>query len=482
MSLLGAVSTLEGCSRAPVPPPPPPSEVLPEDEPLPQAASTLSANTSSFASVYSGASAGDHIVLANGNYGAINLNRSFPPTNRIVIRAQNLLGATASSITITGSGHIVSGLDVGTDGGGARLEPRASSFRFTRGRVTGGGFSINLGDGVSDILIDHCDLRRTEDRMFNCDGSKNQSNIIVARNWVHDLTQVAAGFLGGGDMFGWSSQNIHREKPIGAIIRFNYCGPGEGPDPNIADYIHDKVSNNAYFCNFWDTTGTSLVMRFGLRKRFVGNYAPNANLRQWDDLAWIYGNRLSWIQLPMGRSAYYDETKNLEDSVTGFHACTRLRMAGNNSGLTTLGISINADWCTAGGHATLPDPIPAGVAKPERTFNSIVYAAMPAGDGLSVRAHTGTIETSTDLVGQCITQAVNVDSSPGSAAPLSWRTELFAAYPWLQSVIPDPTSLTGGPSGSAPWSIAQALTRGDAANPNTGPFRDSPGGLPIPNP
>jgi hypothetical protein len=31
---------------------------------------------------------------------------------------------------------------------------------------------------------------------------------------------------------------------------------------------------------------------------------------------------------------------------------------------------------------------------------------------------------------------------------------------------------------SARWSVAQALTHGNAANPNTGPFCDSPAGLP----
>jgi hypothetical protein len=71
----------------------------------------------------------------------------------------------------------------------------------------------------------------------------------------------------------------------------------------------------------------------------------------------------------------------------------------------------------------------------------------------------------------------HMDIQTGTAAPGSWLSELLALYPWIAQIIPNPTSLTGGPGGSAPWSVAQALTRGDAANPNTGPFRDSPGGL-----
>jgi hypothetical protein len=70
-----------------------PQGPLPEDLPLPPAGTILSANTANFNSVYASAAAGSHIVMANGNYGARTLNRSFPSGNRLVIRAQNLLGA-----------------------------------------------------------------------------------------------------------------------------------------------------------------------------------------------------------------------------------------------------------------------------------------------------------------------------------------------------------------------------------------------------
>jgi hypothetical protein len=268
------------------------------------------------------------------------------------------------------------------------------------------------------------------------------------------------------------------------VVRLNYCN-GEASGVN-SDLIHHKGSGSIYAFNRFEGGGL-LSYRFGLRTRSIGNYSSGASVNAWDDLGWYYGNLASVIRGPGGRSCYYDDTKNLagqpNNSVGGFHANKRSRFAGNNCRID-LGWTSGANWCTATSPdpATLPDPCATGMIKPARTFNGITYAADNPSHpdvGVKIRAHSGSITLNTE---SCVNLpggwVQNLSSQPAAAAPSSWLAELLAEHPWIGGICPNPTSLTGGPGGSAPWSVAQGLTRGDAATPNTGPFRASPGGLP----
>jgi hypothetical protein len=281
----------------------------------------------------------------------------------------------------------------------------------------------------------------------------------------------------------WNDQNIYREKDPHVVVRLTYIGPGTAP-VTFPDYVHDKVSGTLYAFNRLDSS-VLWEMRFGLRKRMVGCYLPSAPITAWDDLGWYFGNKAATVRAPAGRSHYYDDTKNLasaaHNSVGGFHACKRARFAGNEfSGMILGAFGNTANWCTATAPdpATLPDPLAAGGIKEERSLDGITYAADNPADpdvGIKVRAHSGSIS---EEAAACIDWAQNIDSQPGSAAPAAWLSELLAEHPWIGDICPDPTSLTGGAGSTAPWTVAQALTRGDAATPNTGPFRSSPGGLP----
>jgi hypothetical protein len=464
-----------------------PEGPLPEDLPLPPAGTIVSANTANFNSVYASAAAGSHIVLANGNYGARTLNRSFPSGNRLVIRAQNLHGAIFTRLTISGSGQIVSRVDVNQGASvttGTLVSVQGSNIRVTRNRIRNGAVGINSGPGITDLLIDHCEIHRTSDRMFILSDPKDQQRITVARCWLHELT--AGGSLTTSHGFAWAEENAFREKHHDIVVRLNYVGPGEAGSETNSDFIHHKGSGSIYAFNRFEGGGL-LSHRFGLRTRSVGNYGPSKTVNAYDDLGWYYGNNFTTIIAPGGRSCYYDDTKNLagepNNSVGGFHANKRSRFAGSATGIS-LGSTFNANWCTGTSPdpETLPDPCACGMIKPARSFGGVNYAADNPNDpdvGVKIRAHSGTITQNTD---SCVNLpggwVQNLDSQPGASAPGSWLTELLAAYPWIEDLCPNPTSLTGGPGGSAPWSIAQALTRGDAATPNTGPFRNSPGGLP----
>jgi hypothetical protein len=475
-------STRAGCGaielKLPVSSPPPPSpSSLPEDEPLPPDSAILNANPSNFASVYNSAAAGNHIVLANGSYGPTTLGRSFPTGQRLVIRAQNRFGATFGTLLISGSGQIVSGVDV-TATQIAAVGIRGSNVRFTRGRVTGGGFSFAFGPGITDALVDHCESRKSQRRMFINDDPKDQKRITVARCWCHDLDQGPfTPSFGSSNLFNWQDENIYRERDPRIIVRFCYVGPGNVPGIDFSDFIHHKGTGAIYAFSRFDG-GVPCHFRFGMRNRMVGCYIPGASTNVWDDGHWLFGNVLGHLRLPAGISAYYDTEKSLiTGNQGGFPAPTRFRMSGCQVDRTTLGIDLsNNNFCERTDGA-LPDAQPAGYAKPARSWMGVNYAAIPVGDGISIRSHLGLVETDTGMT--CLNpQAVNVSFLPTSAAPASWLSELLAEYPWIGSICPNPTSLTGGPGGSRPWSIAQGLTRGDAATPNTGPFRDSPGGLP----
>jgi hypothetical protein len=469
--------------------PPPPSLVLPEDEPLPQAAKTLEATPQTFDSVYAGAGPGDHIVLTAGAYGSKALNQSFPADRRLVIRAQRLLGATFSRLEV-GSGHIVSGVTV--DRGhnsetGAALWIKGSDVRFTRGKALNGAQCVKIGPGASSILVDHCDVSRSRELMWWLDYPKDQRRITVARCWVHELLPGGSNNYSMG--FAWNGENVYRETPHDITVRLNYVGPGVASKPEVInDVLHHKGSQSIYAFNRFDVPDRHLLChRFGLRARHIGNYAPTAILRMWDDRGWFYGNIYATMQGPAGRSAYYDDVKNLagqpNNSVGGFHAHKRSRLAGNDASLS-LGDTFDSNWCfgTQPDPATLPDPIAAGCSLPRREFKGVVYAADPVDDpdrGIRIRAQTGPITLAAAPPAGCaITSWVdNLDAVPGDAAPAAWLADLLAEYPWVAGICPNPTSVTGGPNGSAPWSIAEGLTRGDAKDPNTGPHRDSPGGL-----
>jgi hypothetical protein len=485
-ALFGAIAA--GQSSAP------PAATLPEDEPLPAATATLNATTATFDSVYASAAAGNHIVLANGSYGTKTLSRTFPSGNRLVIRAQNPLGATFTSLTISGSGQIISGVNIdlgSTNDTGRTCGMNASNVRLTRCKLSNGARSVSFGAGVTDILIDHCDRSRTRLTMFDLADPKDQLRITVARCWCHDLVGLSTNSQ--SHCFGWAGENVYREKHENIIVRFTHCGPGLASSVTpSSDWIHHKGSKAIYAFNHCETgAGGIIANRFGLRNRYVGNYMAGINFHAWDDLAWYYGNIVGELRCPIGRSQYFDDTKNLagspNNSVGGFHANKRTRISGNNGTIALGWIPDGTTWCTntSPDPATLPDPLACGGIKELRTFSGITYAADDPSHpdvGVKIRAHTGTITNSGSgsggACGASFPWVQNLSNLPSNAAPGNWQSELFDEYPWIQDICPNPTSLTGGPGGSAPWSVAQALTRGNAANPNTGPSRNSPGGLP----
>ena len=163
----------------------------------------------------------------------------------------------------------------------------------------------------------------------------------------------------------------------------------------------------------------------------MGEYGPGSTCRVFDLLCWVYGNMFSTIQASGGRSAYYDDTKNLSESVVGVHATNRARFSGNSA--TTLHVGWHEEnWCTAQPHPTAPDPQPAGGIKPFRSFGGINYPADDPDDpdvGIKIRRHSGAIIQ--DAI-TCIDWVANLDQQAASAPPGAWLTDLLDEYPWIR--------------------------------------------------
>jgi hypothetical protein len=346
-------------------------------------------------------------------------------------------------------------------------------------------------------------MARFRNRAFNLGHPKDQKRITIARCWAHSILTSTDPTQPGQDQysncFAWGDQNIYREKEIDIVVRFCYAGPGVQGGATENDYVHHKTSLYIYaFCR-WDVPSNHnlISQRFGRKSTWVGNYGPVGLLRLWDDMHWVFGNVWSRCQCPCGISPYYDETKNLitvgpnypggppGTNQGGFPPTTRLRMAGNQiANGTVLGVDLSSNSFSTRQDGPLPDPIPAGVAKPQRILEDppgtfTTYAAMPAGDGLSIRAHTGSVTIADGMTHANLQpQAVNVSHLPNDAAATVWRTDLFARYPWIEALCPNPTSQTGGIDGSAPWQLALDLQRGDVATPtvNTTGYRRTTGG------
>jgi hypothetical protein len=469
--------------------PPPPQSGLAEDERLPAATATLNATPANFDSVYASAQPGNHIVLANGSYGAKILSRDFPINNRLVIRSANLHGATFSgtvndgdsqagsgpaTLIITGDGHILSGLNI--DNGttfpyNVTQIKNAASVRVTRCIIHGGQILSHLMPGAVDTLFDHNHFDSYSFRCVEWEDSTGlttaapPSNIlrpIYARNWF--TNGVGSGLL---SCFATGNNHVSRQFYNG-IIRFNYCGPGLSAN----DWVHNKGSGTIFAFNRFEAGGTNFIHnRFGLHVKFYGNYSPGHNYALYDGYNDAFGNFGSTangggLRCRGGNSKRYDDTRTAitwaggtpGEQVSIFYSLRRSRIAGNNCAIT-IGYH-DESFCS---HS----PQPCGRLN-DGSFGFIADDPDDPRNGVHIYDNN---QAPTFVANSCIQWYVPslIFNNWQQQAPASWAAELPS---WVTSLV-DPTKRS-----NTPWGIAQNLTRGDAANPNTGPFRNSPGGLP----
>ena len=246
------------------------SAVLPEDLPLPTPTATTPGNTGNFDSLLGSSGSalpGHRITLAAGSYGNKTIARSGTQANPLQIVASPQFGPVFTGLTINGEWVIVSGVDVngGAADTGSKLVISGSNTRFTRSRVRNGGYMVLIGANATDVLIDHCDIHRSNDRMFYLSEPRNQRRITVARCWTHELLNGGA-VPDNSLMFAWNDNNVYREIDHVIIVRLNYIGPGLAAGATFTDWIHDKCTGSCYAFNRFDQNANN-EGRFGLRRR-----------------------------------------------------------------------------------------------------------------------------------------------------------------------------------------------------------------------
>jgi hypothetical protein len=337
-------------------------------------------------------------------------------------------------------------------------------------------------DPCEDCLIDHCTLEVFGGNAVTFGKAVALRRPILSRIWSHAGQTPTPAKSPKGNLnlvSGWSlnNENKYREQPVAPIVRLCYFGPDLDECHDQA-WLHNKVSDTVVACCRGDRTGmanSKFNHRFGLRARYIGNFLPGFEVSWNDHECWLFGNKLRHLRVYAGKSALYDENSNDISGVGGRHACTSTRISGNDCAML-LGDNV-AKWVTdkirTNSGQQPPDPQPAGAAKPARTVQGATFAAFAAGDGISIRSHSGAIKDA-DPHPSGFKWVDNKDDKPDAPAPGTWRSDLFAQHPWIADLVVDPTNV-----GSEPWSLAESLTSGDpdAGTPHTGPFRKEGGGL-----
>lgn len=312
------------------------------------------------------------VILANGNYGKLSLNQ---PSGTVVVKAENLLGAKLSGLSLSGSGITVSGVDI--NGG---IQMNGSNLRVSRCVLKG-----NISGKMFDATVDRCDISGYFGTMMRL-GPPSQ-DIMFTRNYVHDS--------GGNDTFHNAPKsvldpgmtNTHREHSMRFIASYNFIERHNGND-----FWHAKSSDNVFAFNHVIPTGykNEISLRHGRNNKIIGNYAPGVKIGVRDYNAVVLGNN--------GRiQVFGGDIDHTFDNMLGKHQgagystqppARNVRIAGN-VGTIELGTHYAED-CSQ-------DPQPA--------------------ENIEIYDHSGSITNSSAT---CITWYKNISNHASEKAPASW--------------------------------------------------------------
>lgn len=159
-------------------PPNPPSGIFTPDH--------VVSNASELNSVLSSAVGGEKILLKDGNYGSLTINKLY--SDYVVLRSQNQYGAVFSGLSIDGSKGYVQFDRISSSGSDARNG--ANHLKFTNSKFSG----LVYFRVASDVLI--------ENSIINVDGSlhallaNSLSNFTISKNLIayaqEDLMRITA--------------------------------------------------------------------------------------------------------------------------------------------------------------------------------------------------------------------------------------------------------------------------------------------------
>jgi hypothetical protein len=343
------------------------------------------------------AGGGDHIVLKDGAYGGeVELTRSFPPGERLVVRAENQLGAKLTGRwRVSGSGIILSGL--AWEGADAAVRISGSNVRLTRCAVRGSKtrgavvISNQPGETTRSVMVDHCDVLGygTDGIMVAPDG--NIEDVAVLRNYIHDGGGGKGVHNLNGSAVAIGIENGHREKAIQAIITWNLIDSHAA-----ANAIHVKSSENVIAFNTIEKTKskqTNISIRHGRNNRIIGNTVDGGWISTYDYGTVILGNRAKqiWLQAGnLGDEGYsFDKLEDKDEAGYSTRPASReAKVAGNNAKIVV------------GQH-----------------FKNYCEQEPTPVEGAAIYQHQGEVEL---VEGDCIAWYKDIVSKPESAAPADW--------------------------------------------------------------
>lgn len=349
---------------------------LPESAPLPLPNKIHNAsNASQLRSALIAAAPCDHIVLANGNYGNVTLSKIFPVDKPVVIRAANLLDAKFSSLNISSTGMIVSGVAIH---GSSGVKFSGRGIRLTRCTISGGG-GIYSKTGHY-VVVDHCDISGFTSQAVTL--HPPATHFTIARNYFHDgRTSSSVMWIGQG--------NKHREHSMRSIVRYNYMDKHPG-----SDFMHWKSSDNEFSFNHVvaQSKKNEVSIRHGRNTKIIGNVLEGPGRIAVNDYnAVVLGNRATTIALRGGNKSYtYDYLQGKKEG----------------AGFSTVPASRNAK-------------VAGNIGKIEIGHNYSAYCKhqpQPA-EGHQIYKHTGTIVNETKT---CISWNKGVTKNASANPPTSW--------------------------------------------------------------
>lgn len=324
------------------------------------------------------------IILANGNYGKLNLNKSSGGT--VVVKAENLLGAKLSGLSLSGSGVIVSGVDINGD-----MQLNGSNLRVSRCMLKG-----NISGRMFGAIIDRCDISGYSGTMMRL--GPPSSDILFTRNYVHDGGGAQTFHNAPSSVLDAGMTNNNREHSMKFVASYNVMERHNGKD-----FWHAKSSDNTFAYNYVIAQGpqNQVSLRHGRNNKVIGNTVTGGgSIGVRDYNAVILGNRGNINIFGGDINHSFDKLlgKNEGAGYSTQPPARNVRIAGN-TGSIVLGSHYESDCGN--------DPQPA--------------------ESVEIYDHSGSIKTASP---SCITWAKNITNNASQNAPASWGT------------IPEPITLS----------------------------------------
>ena len=349
------------------------------------------------------ASGGDHIVLKDGVYeGDLDLARTFPDGEQLVIRAETTLGAKATGRwRVPGNGIVLSGL--AWEGAGAGVRISGSHVRLTRCAVrqidTGEAsttpraaisISNQRGEITRSVTIDHCDISGYGIDGIDVAPDGTIEGVRIERNHIHGGALTGGGHNLRGNAIGVGIENGNREKSIKAIIAWNLIEDHRAPHA-----IHVKSSDNVLaFNTVRKAKGKSahITVRHGRSNTIIGNTVDGGRISTYDYRTMIAGNkaRQIWLQAGNLNEGYsFDELKNKREAGYGTRPASRNALVVGNEATLVIGQHFD--------HYCKQEPTPV--------------------EGATIYQHVGKVKFVDD---DCTAWHKDIVSEPEGQAPADW--------------------------------------------------------------